>query len=228
MKNNKILIISLVVIIIGIIAAIVFAFLPNNNFDYKEIKEVRTCRGKGCIKDDPAYIFILKENTGIKELNDKIKEFNANTTRYLNKVQSSSTENDSSCSQEVKDKYYNSLFLENHVYRASDEKYKCIVVSNTIENVCTDEMEVMNPDVFIYSVASKKLLSQKEFKELEEITDEKIEEAIQKSLDYLGKYNDIDYDAKDATKKTLYYEDGHVKVLYYHPLLRRFDSGLIR
>ena len=130
MKNKKILIIGLIVII-GIIVAVIFALLPNNDFGYKEIKEVRVCRGSGdCIKDDPAFIFILKENTGVKELNDKIEEFNANSMRYLKKVQSSSTENDSSCSQEIKDKFYNSLFLENHVHRASDEKFKSISERN--------------------------------------------------------------------------------------------------
>ena len=87
----------------------------------------------------------------------------------------------------------------------------------------------VTPEIFIYDVKAKRMLTEKEFIDKENITQKQINDAIQGALDFYG--DDIEAGAsyKDAEDIHVFYGDvGKFSVAFYHPAIGEYDIGLTK
>lgn len=234
MKNvdKKKLIICVVIVLSALLVltgVIIFAHTTRKkSFRIKEIKKVEMCKkAEGCLVDNPQYFHWLDFDSNIKEVNDAIDKINANTQKYYDQVEKSNV--DKKECENVKDIYNHSVNVFSFIKRNSDEKYISACVLRDVKNLCTNEVTKVTPEIFIYDVKAKRMLTEKEFIDKENITQKQINDAIQGALDFYG--DDIEAGAsyKDAEDIHVFYGDvGKFSVAFYHPAIGEYDIGLTK
>jgi len=196
------------------------------------IKEVKNCTGYGiCSLDDPAQYKLLSLNYRSNIVQKEIEKINSNTLKLYNRHKNSKFENDDKCSEEVRKTYYHPIEVDSITERIINDDYVAVCIIRTVRNLCTNIEEKNEPDIMIYDVKEKKILTQEEFKKKEKITDEMIDKAINTTLDYLNDNPDgVRYEFKDVDMDTLklyYGTDGNAHVIFFHNTFGSYETGLI-
>ena len=119
---------------------------------------------------------------------------------------------DASCAS-LKDVYKHSIrnYVDYSLY--SDSKYVSFFVTNYRKNLCTNEMTLDEPDIFIYDVKNDKRLSNEDIMKIQSITEDDIIDLIKYSINEMNSIEEKNYTINDT------YQDGKVKYyLYYNSL----------
>lgn len=164
----------------------------------------------------PLEYSTLTYNTKVQEIQDFVSEINSDMKKYYEQAKKSDM-NDSSCA-EVKDFYQHSITYHFDVAIYETKELTNITASYVSTNLCTNTQESLPIKTFAYDKNSKKVLSQAEFKSKYNITDKKIENAIQSSLDSKNSFEQTNYSLQDTKSRDyiVYFDrDGVLVALYY-------------
>lgn len=189
----------------------------SKNYTLEPITEISICKDKNNCRIQQDNYYKLIYNTDIEILNNIIKKINSDTNKYLEETKKEKA-NASSC-QNVKDLYnYNKMIYTNY-YIYQNKDLISITVKRTKEDLCTNFQKEEGSDVYIYSIASKKVLTQKEFRELLRIDDSKIQEAIEQDIkvqENLSMLPPTEQQEKteDYQEKLFYNNDGNLLLTY--------------
>ncbi len=228
-KKKKIMLWVIIVVSVLFVLSGVIIIAHNNrkrSFKITDIKKVDMCKKtEECLVESPQYFHWLDLDVDIKEVNDAIKQINNNTKKYYDQVEKSNVDKDE-CAN-VKDVYNHSVNVFSFIKRWIDDKYISVCVLRDVKNLCTGEIQKVTPEIFIYDLKAKKMITEEEFIKKENITQKRINAAIQSAIDFYG--DDIEAGAsyKDAEDVHVFYgEDGKFSVAFFHPAIGEYDIGI--
>lgn len=158
----------------------------------------------------------LTYDTDIQEIQDFVSEINDDMKKYYEQVKNSDM-NDASCAS-VKDFYQHSITYHFDVEIYETKELTNITASYLLTNLCTDTQESLPIKTFAYDKNGGKILSQADFMSKYDITDKKIENAIQSSLDSKNSFEQTNYSLQDTKSRDyiVYFDrDGVLVALYY-------------
>ena len=221
-KNKKIIIVLIIAIAVLALVGIML-FLRSSStkeekvdtfFDYPkdQIKKIKVCKNSSdCMFPDDVfnYLTVKDQYTG---LNESIKMINKETEDYYNQVKNSDLSSDE-CSA-VRNKYTKGLYVENVFINYSNDKYISINTKRTITNLCTMKITRPQVKVYLYDIKADKMITQDEFIERENITDEEIKTAIDKMNEILKKDGEVIGDVDYSDIVLFYGYQGDIGVSY--------------
>lgn len=158
----------------------------------------------------------LVYDTKVKEIQNFVSEINGDMTKYYEQVKNSDM-SDSSCAA-VKDLYQHSITYHFDIAIYETKELTNITASYLVTNLCTNTQEYLPVKTFAYDKNSGKVLSQKELMSKYNITNQKVEAAIQSSLDSKNSIEQTNYSLEDTKSRDYiaYFDrDGVLIVLYY-------------
>jgi len=142
------------------------------------------------------------------------------------------TVEDTSCSN-VKDMYYHSYKADIKPFSYTSDDYITVAIQTTEYYLCTEEIISKPVEAYIYDVKENKILTQKEFLQKKNITEEKIASSIEENLKGLNETQKTNYtmnDVYDSSKKTvLFYDfDGTLLVSYYNKITNYYENAIVQ
>lgn len=158
----------------------------------------------------------LVYDTKVKEIQNFVSEINGDMTKYYEQVKNSDM-SDSSCAA-VKDLYQHSITYHFDIAIYETKELTNITASYLVTNLCTNTQEYLPVKTFAYDKNSGKVLSQKEFMSKYNITEQKLETAVQSSLDSKNSIEQTNYSLEDTKSRDYiaYFDrDGVLVVVYY-------------
>lgn len=246
-KNKKrnlnkllLLILIIVLVIIAIIISVVYFKTKNTSketymdekyfFSYpeEEIKTIKNCKTSTCeIPKSDDYIQ-LKLNKSYGVLDEKVEKINSDTLKYYDLINATTTDSDS-CSK-VKSLYYHEKRLSTDYYNYENDNYISIAVQRTEFNLCTSKVSRSQVEWYMYDKANNKLITQEEFKEIEDILDDEIELKIKEAISNLSEEENIDIAVQDDYSDIVlfYGYGGRIFVSFYVPEISLYYVGNIR
>lgn len=232
--NNKI--ISIVVIVIVLILAVILlsliirkkanTYTLNSYFEESEQKIIKNCKLEDtdeCLPvHDDIYLKLVLSNS-YPALDKKIDKINA-VTKNLYELAKNSDMSSEEC-VEVRDKYLHQKRYDTIYDTYENDKYVSVAVQRHTYDVCTNGHGVEPIEVYIYDIAKKKIISQKQFIKDLKITDKEVKKVIDKDMSSLGKeYVQDKYE--DITYYYGYY--GELYATYKSEGLGSYNTSLIR
>ena len=240
-KNNKKIIISVVVLILLIILGI-FGFnkfsskeqeVENKNFwDYDNTNKLKICK-KNSFEDcqGPVYDYydLIKIKYDYKVLNKELERVNKETLRLFEEAKKSDI-NDSTCDK-VRNKYNYRLYNEVRFAPFENDFIISIAVHRKQTDLCTGEHKSLSYEAFTYDIKEKRLLTQEEIREIEQVTDEEIANTIKVATERLSKDENKEYELQNNYNDVIlfYSEGGNLIIAFKIPGEDIYlDSGLER
>lgn len=206
-KKNPIIIIvfGLVLIILAIIL-IIAGIKGYRNIDYKKYKPKMDDKNNlancidNCSKVHKSYYYTFGVDDLSSDFKEAMDEYNKETLRLYEEHSKSDLSASECAGKESTYKYrYN---YATDFYWGDTIDYISFAYRRVIQDVCTGEEVVTEPQTYIYSREKKRLLTTKEFRKKEGISDDDISLSIKSSMVLLDYY--AEEDEKD--KKTSEYK----------------------
>lgn len=159
--------------------------IEETNFALSKSNEVLMCKNNQCFVESINY-YNISYNGEIKEISEIVEKINNDTLAYYD-MTINSTMDDISCNS-IKDFYNYSLFVNSEFYGYEDDNYVSIAVQRNIRNFCKDEINSLQAEVYIYDKKLNKYLTQDDFKQRLNITEEEIDIVLTNNL---NSYNSL-------------------------------------
>ena len=203
-KNNKKIIIIIVIIVILLIVLAIFSFfkynsknkeVKNTNFyDYDNTNKIKICKTKEIDCKRPMYdtYDLIKIEYDYKVLNKELERINKETLKLYEESKKSDI-NDSTCDN-VRNKYNYRLSNRIHFENYENNNIISISIHRIQTDLCTDETHSLSYEALTYHKESKKLLTQEEIREVEQISDEDIALTIKNATEYISKEDNKEYE----------------------------------
>ena len=230
--NSKIILVILLIIGTSLIlGTITYLKTPKDkdnkdNLGYKDIKKIIICKSKNCNFDSELYFQYLNTYEGKDKLNKEIKKVNDRTDKYYDLVLNSEFDR-KECSN-AKKIYNYSLGMRTYTKKHEDSDIISICINRQVIDLCTMKVkEVIEPDIINYDVKKNKLLTQEEFMNKYNVTDEDVKEVIKIEIE---SFPEKKYNIEDLKDYKLFYnqEDGGIMVSYYIPSLNGYLNTKVR
>ena len=179
-------------------------------------------------RDKPIFLQIhtstddILLETDSKDIQKLVEQFNENTVKYEQMITPYSPDLEYCIDIAPSSNFAIEIDSDYNVF--SDNKYISVCILRTIVNSCTGENEAVAPDYFIYDVEDKKILSQQEIKDKEQIRDEKIEENL------FRYYTSIDENLGSAIPTKVedvvvyYHKSGKFYMTFYDEVFKSYTS----
>ena len=226
-KNSRKVIVSIIVIVLLIILGI-FGFtkmnssnddVVNTNFwDYDNTNQLKICKKENDCQRPVYDIYDLIEvKYDYKELNKELDRVNKETMKLYEEAKASDVK-DSTCDS-VRSKYNYRLSNRVHFDNYENSYVISIAVHRMQTDLCTNETRTLSFEAFTYDKESKKLLTQEEIKESEQITDEEIAKSIKEATERLSSDENKEYELQDNYEDVIVYYgyDGEMKIAFEVP-----------
>lgn len=186
------------------------------NYKLEEYGTITTCYNEDCSAFAGDNYAKITYDYDSKKLQDAIDKINKETEENYSEAKNSTT-NDSSC-ELIKDYNENSIRYSNQYNVYTNDKVVSIAVSRTKINVCTNEYNPRQTEVYIYDFINDKILTLEETMNLLDITYNDIHEDIYATNKELSQLEKVEITTKDK------YDD---VVLYYNSVGTLFASYYI-
>lgn len=183
-KKNKIIIIGIIVLLIIVLISVILLKVVKINdkeednyfYSFDQKYTIKICKSDDCKVPNEIKYDLLELKNDIPELNSSIKKINNDTIKYYNETKKSKLDGEE-CSS-VKNIYKYRNITTTYFSNYESDKYIVIAVNRIHRDLCSKENTNDSPEVYIYDKINKKIISEKEFKENENITDDLINTAI--------------------------------------------------
>lgn len=220
--KKKLIIIGSIVTGVILLGLLLFFLLKDSEsgtkpsqFELKNVEKIDVCiNSNECIIENTSVFADISFDTDIKELKEAIDEINKETQEYKNKMLKSDFSN--SLCDEHDDNFKYSYRVLNQYYFYSNEKYISVAVGRNSFNTCSFATAGIKMKPAIYDKESKKMLSQKEFKDSLGVTDGMVYKVIDDNIDMLNQYDNNAINKKSEYDYTLFYNTlGELTIYYY-------------
>lgn len=225
---KKRILVFLVVIAIAIVlisSGAVLNFLTNksqekNNlqkysYSYENLRTIELCKNQDC-SIAPSGFTDLKYNTNNVQIQKVVKKINEETTQYYeNDINSDMSSN--SCQNYV-DMYNYQFATYTQYFIYETNKYTNISLYRTIADLCNDAVSYTPVQTYFFDKVTQQWLSQEEFKEKFNITDDFIKQAITDNINNLNYDNslNLNYNNVDMEKTNVFFDkNGNIVVAYF-------------
>lgn len=230
-KNRKKIIIILILIALYLLFCGIIFLSPKGKKEkyemtYSETKEIKMCKSNKCYFSDPQIYHIIKQNSPYKKVNSEIKKINAQTNNYYDDVRKSNISNECLTNKDI---YNHPISIESSFfYSKQNDKYISIFVTRNYYDLCTDNYKKIEAQGFNYDIYHDKMLTQKEFKKIFNISESAIQSAIESNLSFINSGSNSNYEYSQVNESILYYiDDSRIGVLYYLPQLKYYSNVII-
>lgn len=225
-KNKKKIIVTIIILIL-LIAIGFFGFtkfsskeenIENTNFwDYDNTNKIKICKKNSTEEcQRPIYDIynLIKIKYDNKVLNKELDRVNKETMELFEETKKSDI-SDSTCDS-VRNKYNYRLSNEIRYANFENDSVISIAVHKVQADLCTEEVKTLSYEVFNYDKEEKRLLTQEEIKEIEQVKDEEIANTIKDATERLSKDEKKEYEIQtDYSKVLLFYSEGGGLVLAF-------------
>lgn len=231
MKKKKLLIIISTIFILLLIGLALYFVLgkekkskkeeniPVPSFSVSEDKRINMCVSPGCLpKDETIYSQIeLDYKSNLVQL--ILNKINQETDKYYEEVLTSNM--DSVECQPFKEVYkYNTDYgIDYDLYH--DEDFVSIKVNRSKSNLCTGELEIFKPEIYLIDKKEDKEITAKEFMKKKNIDNDDLKMSIEKNIDSINKYNNTSYTYENTFQngkqdiRFFYSYSGELYILYF-------------
>lgn len=162
------------------------------------------------------------------EMDEVIENINKDTQKFYLEAKNSKMD-DSSC-LDVSDIYKNSIQTISEFSHYENKDFLSFEISRTKYNLCTNNSVSSQVESYIYSISSKKILTQEEFKKEINIKNKDINKAIKVTLDELNMSLGTNYsfDQIDMKDTVLFYNSlGELLVSFKCPGKDYYYSAVV-
>lgn len=163
----------------------------------------------------------VKYPTDVKEINDAINTINSDTKKYREKTLESKVDGEA-CKENINYTY----FVTSTYYQYTNDDYVTFGIVRNGYYICSDKNDPIATTSYIYDIKEGKMLTQEEFKKKLNLSDSKIKEAIDSSINIMNEYDKSNYKIRDSYKDVvlLYDFEGN---LYASYLLKEINKYMI-
>ncbi len=224
MKKNSILFFSLLILVslTGCGKKNTSEDFKKIDYDLKELEYVKICDDEStCPVTATTYFGNMSYSTDVKELKDALNTINEDTKKYREKTLNSEVE-DEVCKENIKYKY----FVNSNYYQYTNDDFVTFGVVRNGYYVCDDKNDPIPTTSYIYDIKEGKMLSQEEFKEKIKLSDAKIKEAIDSSINIMNEYDNKKYKIRESYKDVILLYDSNGN-LYASYLLKDINKYMI-
>ena len=227
MIKKKYLIIILIVLFLVVLLLILH---PNRKSgdkgtlkDIKGAMEIDMCKSSTCGYDSPVYFNTIYVDDDDQLLKSEIKKLNDKKKYYYN-LMNDSNMNSKSCSK-YRNLYKHSKYVDTVTDKMNAVEFISICVNTIVTDVCTGKVDVIEPEILNYDKINHKKLSQEEFIQMFNITDEEINSAIDRELEK----NNLQIDNSKLENISLFYgSNNRILVTFYMPTINKYMYSLVR
>ena len=224
-KKNKIIIVGIIILLIAVLVSIILLKVVKLNaknddgyfFSFDQKYTIKICKSNDCKVSNEIKYDILELKNDIPELKSTIKKINDETITYYNETKNSKLDSEE-CAN-VKDIYKYRNITKTFFSNYESDKYIVISVNRIHQDLCLEKSINYSQDVYIYDKINKKIISEKEFKERENITDDLINTAIQ--------YYNEDHNTKciiNENSKIYYSNEGNLIISAYDEITKSYSD----
>lgn len=223
---------SWLLIFAGLVAlgiGVYFMFFSSNEVvtvepKYKKISGTDICYNENCLVKQKNY-YRLVYHTNIEEIDKVVNMINRQTLNYFHKY-----ENSTSC-DEMNSIYRYQYMMATDYYVFSNNRFVSIAIQRSKVDLCDLSENTKPMQVWIYDLKWKKFIDNSEFKDVLNISSNKIKKSVIKnmkiqhelSLLYDGK---VDY--KINKNDSLYYDsNGNLYMSYYDKYINSYGRALV-
>lgn len=240
-KTKKIIVTVVFILAITFLASGVYLLVSkpdnkkitkDNNKFYSMPEEkrlsIKNCKTSICHTTETDYYDTLVVNDEYKALNEKVKKINKET-KALYKMANESTTNTAQCAS-VKDMYYHEYRVNSVYFNYENDKYASVAVQRNIINLCANTYERKQLEWYLYDKGNKKLLTQEQFKEKEEITESAITLVINNTIQQINKDESTNIQPKVQYTDTVVFYDyqGNILVSFYIEELNTYTDAIVK
>lgn len=234
-ENKRIILIAILIIMLVLLLALSFFFITSpkerDYHKFAETEKITYCKsGENCHTAYDITHSALTIDYDNEELQGEVKKINDNTNKYIKEVKKSDLSSVECAS--VRSMYNYRYKYYEMFYKYSGNDYISTMAYRVMEDLCVEGADKrIEPDVVIFDVKAKKILSQNEFIRKTGVTDSQIQKNIKSTIDYLSKEiykKEIAYDGNVDDYK-LFYDEGKVlKVVFYCKTLNNYQVATIK
>lgn len=173
------------------------------NYDLKDLEYVKICDDESkCPVKATIYFGDMNFTSDVKEIDDAINVINNDTKKYHEKTIESKVEG-TACKENINYTY----FVNSTYYQYTNDDFVTLGVVRNGYYACDDKNDPIATTSYIYDIKEGKMLTQEEFKTKINLTDAKIKEAIDSTINTMNKYDKTKYKIRDSYKDvTLIYD----------------------
>ena len=163
----------------------------------------------------------MNYSTDVKELNDALNTINSDTKKYREKTLNSKVDG-TACKENIKYTY----FVNSTFYQYTNDNFVTLGVVRNGYYICDDKNDPIVTTSYIYDIKDGKMLTQEEFKNKIGLSDSKIKEAIDSSINVMNKYDNTKYKIRDSYKDVVLFYDFEGN-LYASYLLKEINKYML-
>ena len=236
-KNVKKIILSIIVLILLVILGI-FGYtkfsssdnVENTNFwDYDNTNRLKVCKKKevDCHRAIYDVYDLIKLDYDYKPLNKELDKVNKETMRLYKEAKESDM-SDVTCDG-VRNLYNYRISNTLHFDNYENDSVVSIAVHRMQMDLCTGEDRSLSYEAFVYDKETKKLLTQQEIRELEDITDEEIANAIKTATDQYAEDEKKNYELQTNYNDVIIYYgiDNEILIAFKVPGEETYLSSIL-
>lgn len=173
------------------------------NYELKNVEDIKICDDQfNCPVRSTTYFADMSYPSNVKEIDDAINTINNDTKKYHEKTIESKVEG-TACKENINYTY----FVNSTYYQYTNDDFVTLGVVRNGYYACDGKNDPIATMSYIYDIKEGKMLTQEEFKAKVNLTDAKIKEAIDSTINTMNKYDKTKYKIRDSYKDvTLIYD----------------------